>query len=275
MGETTNLMSIGQFSRLSRLSVRMLRHYDATGVLVPADSDPWTGYRRYAPHQLKDAADVRDLRDSGFGVAAIGALLTVRDTPAWINALEVQRESLVAEVDAARARLSLIDRLLHQGEPHMSITINRKTIPAMTVVSLRGTVPTYADEGLLWERMMPLLSAKNIEAVGPCGVIEHDDQYTEENVDLSIFLPVEPGTRVEEPLEIVELPERDCMVAHVQGPCSQFVEAHDLIGGRMASENLAPRNDGTIASHAFNLYIATIDEVSEEELVSEVYQPLR
>lgn len=136
MGETTNLMSIGQFSH-SRLSVRMLRHYDATGVLVPADSDPWTGYRRYAPHQLKDAADVRDLRDSGFGVAAIGALFDCTRYPAWINALEVQRESLVAEVDAARARLSLIDRLrLHQGEPHMSITINRKTIPAMTVVSL-------------------------------------------------------------------------------------------------------------------------------------------
>ena len=56
--EADNLMSIGRFSSLSQLSVRMLRHYDANGVLVPAHIDEWTGYRRYAPHQLIDALAV-------------------------------------------------------------------------------------------------------------------------------------------------------------------------------------------------------------------------
>ncbi|MGO1317175.1 MAG: MerR family transcriptional regulator, partial [Cellulomonadaceae bacterium] len=78
MAETTNLMTIGRFSSLSRLSVRMLRHYDSHGVLVPADIDPSSGYRRYAPHQLADAADIRNLRDVGFGVSAIAILLAAR-----------------------------------------------------------------------------------------------------------------------------------------------------------------------------------------------------
>ena len=105
----------------------------------------------------------------------------------------------------------------------MSITISRTTIPEMTVVTLRGTVPTYSDEGQLWAQMMPLLAAQGITPIGPCGVIEHDDQYTEHDVDLSIFLPVAPGTRAEAPLEILELPERDCLVARVLGSFAQIL----------------------------------------------------
>ena len=80
MAETTTLLSIGEFSSLARLSVRMLRHYDAHGVLVPAQVDPVTGrrryspaQRRYSPAQFEDAAHVRRLRDIGVGVSAIPA----------------------------------------------------------------------------------------------------------------------------------------------------------------------------------------------------------
>lgn len=272
MAETTDtsLMTIGQFSSLTRLSVRMLRHYDSHGVLVPADIDPWTGYRRYAPHQLADAGDIRNLRDVGFGVSAIGVLLAARGTPAWSRALELQRESLVDELRAAQGRMSLITRLLEYGEHDMSITTNRTVVPAMTVASLRGTVPTYSDEGQLWERMLPLLAAQGLVPIGPCGVIEHDDQYTERDVDLSVFVPVAPGSHADAPVEIIELPERECVVALVRGPYDQISEAHDLINSRIAAENLALRDDGTVASKAFNRYLASPDQVPPDELRTEV-----
>lgn len=274
MAETPYLMSIGQFSSLSRLSVRMLRHYDAHGVLVPAQIDPWTGYRRYAPQQLADAADIRSLRDVGLGVSAIGALLAVRGTPAWSDALRLQRGTLVEELRATQGRLSLITRLLDEGESTMSITLTRTTIPAMTVVALRGTVPTYADEGQLWQRMMPALSAQGIAPVGPCGVIEHDDQYMDADPDLSIFLPVAPGTSADGGLEILELPERDCLVARVTGPFDQISQAHDLINERLTADGLAARADGTLAAHAFNIYLTTPDQVSEEDQLTDVCLPL-
>lgn len=274
MTETTDLMTIGQFSSLSRLSVRMLRHYDLHGVLVPAHVEPASGYRRYAAGQLQDAADIRNLRDIGFGVSAIGILLAARHTPEWTNALRLQRETLLEEQHAAQGRVSLINRLLEQGEATMSITVSRTTVPAMTLASLRGTVPTYADEGQLWGRMMPALSAQSITPIGPCGVIEHDDQYTERDVDLSIFVPVAPGTRVDAPLEIVELPERDCLVARVVGPYDQITAAHDLINRRIADDGLRVRSDDTVAARAFNIYLNTPAEVSADQLVTEVYEPL-
>jgi len=274
MTETTDLMTIGQFSSLSRLSVRMLRHYDLHGVLVPEHVDPASGYRRYSPQQLRDAADIRNLRDIGFGVSAIGILLAARNTPAWTNALRVQRESLLEEQHAAQGRVSLINRLLDQGEATMSITVSRTTVPAMTLVCLRGTVPTYSDEGQLWARMMPALGTQSITPLGPCGVIEHDAQFTERDVDLSIFVPVAPGTAVETPLEVVDLPERDCLVARVVGPYDQITAAHDLINARIATEGLRVRSDDSVAARAFNIYLNTPDEVSAESLVTEVYEPL-
>ena len=94
-----------------------------------------TGHRRYAPAQLEDAAHVRRLRDIGVGVSAIPALLAARGTPAWTRALELQREVLAGELSAVQGRLALVTRMLNEGEPTMSITVTRRTVPAEAEVS--------------------------------------------------------------------------------------------------------------------------------------------
>lgn len=156
----------------------------------------------------------------------------------------------------------------------MSITLDRAVVPAMTVAALRGTVPTYADEVQLWERMMPLLDAQAVAPAGPGGVIEHDDEYTPHDVDLSIFVPVAPGTRVEAPLEVFELPRRDCVVARVLGSYDQITEAHHRIAEHVAAERLSLATGDEVEHKAFNLYLTTPDLVGDEELVTEVYEPL-
>ena len=52
------MFKIGEFSKLSRISIRMLRHYDEIGLLVPEHIDPWTGYRQYAAAQLLTASRI-------------------------------------------------------------------------------------------------------------------------------------------------------------------------------------------------------------------------
>lgn len=47
------MLKIGDFSKLSRISIRMLRHYDEIGLLVPASTDSFTGYRYYGEAQQK------------------------------------------------------------------------------------------------------------------------------------------------------------------------------------------------------------------------------
>lgn len=279
MTDTPDLMSIGEFSSRSRLSVRMLRHYGEHKILVPADVDAASGYRRYAPEQLADAAHVRRLRDVGFTVSAISVLLAAHGTESYRQALALQRESLGDELRAAKERLALIDQLLDQEGTAMStITVTRTTVPARTVVALRGTVPAYDQEGRLWERLMPELGRQGLTPIGPCGVFEHDPEYREADPTLSIWLPVPPGTTAQAPLEVHELPGQEVVLARVEGPYTQLSEAHARIDELVRSEGLtlAPRSgiDDDIAVLGFNRYLVDPSQAAPEDLVTEVCVPL-
>lgn len=56
-------LTIGEFSRITHLSIRMLRRYHEQDLLVPAEVDPDTGYRYYSPAQIRPALTVRRFRD--------------------------------------------------------------------------------------------------------------------------------------------------------------------------------------------------------------------
>ena len=69
------MLKIGEFSKLSRISIRMLRHYDEIGLLAPETTDPFTGYRYYSEAQLITAGRINALKDMGFKLcgAAVAA----------------------------------------------------------------------------------------------------------------------------------------------------------------------------------------------------------
>ncbi len=275
MTDTPDLIPIGRFSSLSRISVRMLRHYDTHGVLVPAAVDPATGYRRYHCAQLADAAAIRRLRDVGFGVSAIGALLAVRGTAAWTDALRAQRLELVSAAERAAARLTLIDTLLE--EPTMTDTVAEITLPACTLVYLRGTVPDYAGEGLLWQRFLPALRELGVEPAGPGGCIEHDDEFRESDVDESVFVEVPEGTTAQAPLGVLAIGEMRAVAATVEGPYPLAMpRAHELIGAYIAAHGLVlSRTPEDPATHHFNVYLNDPTTVPEEELRTRVFVPVR
>ncbi|MGN7247620.1 MerR family transcriptional regulator [Janibacter anophelis] len=279
MTDTPHLMSIGEFSSRSRLSVRMLRHYGDHGILVPADVDAASGYRRYAEEQLVEAAHVRRLRDVGFTVSAIAVLLAAHGTESYRQALTLHRETLGDELRAARERLAVIDQLLDQeGATMPAITVTEETVPARTLVALRGTVPAYDQEGRLWGELMPELARQGIAPTGPCGVLEHDPEYRESDPTLSIWLPVPPGTTAAAPLEVHELPEQRVVMARVEGPYSLISEAHARIEEHLRSAGLtpAPRQglDDPIATLGFNRYLVDPSQAAPEDLVTEVCVPL-
>lgn len=276
MTDTPSLMPIGRFSSLSRISVRMLRHYDKHGVLVPARVDAASGYRRYAAAQLADAAAIRRLRDIGFGVSAIGALLAVRGTPAFDAALAAQRIELAAAAEEANARLQLIDHLLAEKELTMTDTVTEETVPALTAVYLRDTLPNYAAEGQLWARFMPALLEQGLAPGQFGGCIEHDDEFRESDVDESVFLEVPTGTTAQAPLGVLVAPVRRAVVATVTGPYAEAMpRAHELIGAYVTEHGLTlTRTVDDVTTHHFNVYLDDPSEVPEDRLRTKVYVPV-
>ncbi|WP_448062188.1 MerR family transcriptional regulator [Cellulomonas hominis] len=192
------LLTIGEFSRLSRISIRMLRHYDERGLLVPSAVDTSTGYRYYAPDLLRTADRVRALRDIGCSISEIGAMLPAFDDPARLRlGLAEQRSRLEVDERAVRSRIARVDRLISElQEITMPIETRRMTVPAFTALALRDMIPAYQDEGVLWQRLMAELGATGatVPDAALCGATFHDDDFREHDVDVEVWLQVAGGT---------------------------------------------------------------------------------
>ena len=106
------MLKIGEFSKLSRISIRMLRYYDEMGLLVPEDTDPFTGYRYYSESQLFMAGRITALKDMGFKLCDTAELLKCwEDRETLEQRLLAQREAawLQAEEAARRQAALLLD----------------------------------------------------------------------------------------------------------------------------------------------------------------------
>ena len=69
------MFRIGDFSKFSRVSIKMLRHYDEIGLLKPVHVDPFTSYRYYSVDQLPRLNRIIALKDLGFTLEQITRLL--------------------------------------------------------------------------------------------------------------------------------------------------------------------------------------------------------
>ncbi|WP_117671836.1 MerR family DNA-binding transcriptional regulator [Micromonospora sp. MW-13] len=69
------MLGIGEFAGLTGLSVKALRHYDEKVVLVPAEVDALSGYRRYGEGQVRAGVVARALRDAGVPLPAVAAVV--------------------------------------------------------------------------------------------------------------------------------------------------------------------------------------------------------
>jgi DNA-binding transcriptional MerR regulator len=96
------MFTIGEFARLGSVSARMLRHYDAIGLLIPAAVDPETGYRRYEFGQIPDLNRILAFRAMGFSLAETKSLLSGVGAEELRLMLLRQASQLREEVDGAK-----------------------------------------------------------------------------------------------------------------------------------------------------------------------------
>src|SRR5215510_6633539 len=109
------MFKIGEFSRLSRVSVRMLRHYDQLGLLMPSKTDPFTNYRYYSAEQLPRLNRILALRDLGFSLEQIAGMLD-NDLSAdqLLGMLKLKRVEIEQQVQVEKERLSRLEARIRQ-----------------------------------------------------------------------------------------------------------------------------------------------------------------
>ena len=107
------MLKIGDFSKLSRISIRMLRHYDEIGLMEPRVVDPATGYRYYGEDQLSVAGQIQSLKSMGFGLTVIREILNCCGGPEEMEKfLRVKKKELEDQLGDIGTKLQLLDNTI-------------------------------------------------------------------------------------------------------------------------------------------------------------------
>lgn len=207
---------IGQFSKLGRVTIKTLRHYDEVGLLTPAHVDGENGYRYYTTEQLFKLNEIMALRQMGFSISEVTMLV---DGHNMAVILEQRKAELISEQKEVQDRLSRLENyILEQKEGQkMDYQAVIKEIPAYTVFSYRTIIPNYAALG----EIMPAVGEKvgkanpNVKCVEPdyCFNVYHDGEYKETNADVEICQAVTSRGKDGDGIVFKDIPA--CTVASV------------------------------------------------------------
>jgi effector-binding domain-containing protein len=196
-----NLLPIGRFSEICRLSIPALRHYDELGLLPPAAVDPDTGYRYYSVAQAADAERIRTLRFLEMPLPEIRTVLA-GDPERTRQILEGHRDRLRESADRQRYAITLLDAMLRE-EPPMSYEVHVRETQQQLAASICGRA-AWAElgpfVGAALTEIFGVAGAQGVRFAGPPYAIYHSADTTEAEVDLEVGLPVaepiEPAGRV-------------------------------------------------------------------------------
>jgi len=189
-----NLVPIGRFSKMVRLSVKALRHYDEQGLLSPAVVDPSSGYRYYTYSQANRAEAIRILRSLDMPLEQIHEVLAVDDPELVAKHLEMHREVLDERLERHRRMLSFLERLISRKEGVMPYEVQVKEVPTQHVVAVRkhtslARIGQDIQDGFgqIWGAIGP----RGIAPAGPPFLVMDEviDEETEGDVEICVPVP--------------------------------------------------------------------------------------
>ncbi|WP_334073769.1 MULTISPECIES: MerR family transcriptional regulator [Paenibacillus] len=229
------MFKIGDFSKLVRVSVRMLRHYDEIGLLKPGSTDAVTGYRYYSVEQIPRANRIQVLKEMGFSLAEISGLMH-QDLNAGqlLSLLENRKRQITEVIESEHTKLRRVEFLINQinkEDMYMNYEVTVKQIPAYKVLALRDTLPAYNAEGTLWNELGEFVQEHHIKVAAPCYAVYYDEGYKERDVDVEVTMCFQGQAAESDRIKIRELEpvsEMACILHH--GPFEQMSAAYHALG---------------------------------------------
>lgn len=266
------MLKIGEFSKLSRISIRMLRHYDDIGLLKPAETDEFTGYRYYGEKQLFTVSRITALKDMGFSLSDIAKMLDVYDDKEKLDAFFFERQKELETLSQqTEYKLMLLDtaRKRLRKEPNMSFDVTVKTIPERYAATVRTVIPHYEDEGMAWAMMgeckTPIIPAD------PCLAATEflDSEYKEENIEIMTWMTVKGTYEDTEHVKFKNLPAVKVASCIIKGSYDQMGDATATVVSWIKANGY--KTNGTM----FNIYhVGPAQTQNPDEFVTEACFPI-
>ena len=231
------MFKIGEFSRLSRVSVRMLRHYDRLGLLTPSETDPFTGYRYYSAEQLPRLNRILALRDLGFSLEQISGMLEDDlSIDQLLGMLKLKRAEVEEQMKAEQQKLQRLEvriRQMRESPGHGAYDVILRDIDPELAATYREVA---ADDDRI-QGMFDMLetyvaSFDGARADQPPFSIYYDEEYREKDVDAEVAVPLKYAIPENELIRVRHLPRLSnvACVVHV----GEYVEIYQAYNALLA-----------------------------------------
>ncbi len=256
-------LTIGEFSRMTHLSVKALRHYQDVGVLEPADINRFTGYRSYDASQVAQAQVIRRLRDLGMPLDSIRTVLASSDIEARNREIAAHLERMERQLEQTQAAVASLRALL-EG-PARRPAVELRSIPAVTALAVSEVVD--AADLMGWGAgafgvLGDALAASGLAAAGPFGALFPGDFFELERGEITVFLPVADGASAARvPAGRVCLrviPSVEAAVAVHEGAADDIDRTYGALGTAVAERAIGV--DGPIREYYLVGFADTDDE---------------
>ena len=236
----TARLPIGDFSRATLLSVKMLRHYHEIGLLEPVDVDADTGYRHYGADQIATAQIIRRFRDLEMPLDDIQIVLQAPDVETRnrviTNHLGRLESSLAQTQEAVTSLRDLLDH------PRASVPIDHRHLAATPAAAITDIVDN--DDALAWFRgamgeLAATLSAQDIIPTGPAGGVFETELFTEDRGRATIFLPCDTAPQPIGRVSAAVIPPAELATIVHPGPHTDIDRSYGALGAYVAQHALA------------------------------------
>ncbi|HEX6482802.1 MAG TPA: MerR family transcriptional regulator [Ktedonobacteraceae bacterium] len=232
------MFKIGEFSRLSLVSVKALRYYDELGLLKPARIDEFTGYRYYSANQLARLNRILAMKDMGLSLEQIALLLDKELTPDQIRGmLRLKQVELHQQLVEGQARLTRIEAWLQAFEQEVTMPaydVVLKKVTPLQVAQVRGVAPGMEQIGptldRLFDQLMGYISQQGATCVGPGITVYYDTEPREGNVSVGACMSFEGSLNDGEQVKVDSLPAVETMASVIHhGSFSTLNQAYNAI----------------------------------------------
>lgn len=262
------MLKIGEFSKLSMLTVKTLRFYEAEGLLIPAFVDEQTGYRYYETSQLAQAAEIKKWRQLDFSVEEIKAFLKNKS---FKDALFQKSFELQEKQTEINKKLSIIHYLMEDNKMKYQPII--KEIPETLVYSEERILKDYSEvTNLVLESASECLRLNpNIECVKPdysfCEYL--DGEYHDKNIMTRYSQAVVEAGKENERIKFRVLPRTKAICIYHKGAYEDLDEAYAYI------MEYAEKNGYKVIGFARECYIDGIwNKENKEDWLTEIQLPI-
>ncbi|WP_099203504.1 MerR family transcriptional regulator [Miniphocaeibacter massiliensis] len=263
------MFKIGDFSKLSNITIKMLRHYDEIGLLKPSMVDEKTNFRYYSAKELEVASKINTYKELGFSLKMIATLIkNESEEEELISHYKFRIAEIKEEQEKLEKQMTMLKKVseLNRNLSMIKYNIIEKVIPKRRVISLRKKIPNYYSEGLLWNELYEFIGKNNIKPIydGYTMAVYHDDEYKEENVDVEIQVTVDDLDDDTGDFKFYETEESDVVSVVFTGSYEQMHKVVEAIAYYVEQNNL--ELSGSMANI---FHVSPAQTENEDEYVTE------